>query len=552
MRDYKHAFGIILLLCLGLAPAVAALTSSSFIPAQEMNPEDILEQLLMQGAEAAFVALGPDGVPVVMYGQMGFLGQELDLDNPIYDGCVVMALASTHGELVQYVFDMIGLSGGEGGLMYGLSNQYLPAQEGFNPGSIFDMIGTEFNLLATAFVNVQEGVAAGRMSQILTLLATQFQFSFADLLILRIDENSVPPEMLPLPFDSIDIFLYSVTNSFQSAVNAVFQVMRDGSFADGINKDLIVNARASAAGLLAVPDVKLLIDLVESIGGGGSTPPPMSLTEQPFSSFFTSQLPNVTEPIVIAAAGYVGEQVVSSESTSLGMASLFGTASFTPLSGAISIALMLLPQNVNVTSITPYAENYSFYDNESGMVLWNATNFGAQSDYVVHFQSDDFPPPLTLTRSFAPASPEIGGSTTVTVVLKNNGSVPIENISLSDTGVGSLYSSVTVTGTTSTYAASLAPGATLTLTYTVSFSNEGKYTFPKATANYTYNGNFFTKTTPVDGVLVAATPGSAILQGLMDGMPYTGLVLGLVGLVGLYSVFGIVRGRGGGGGTYQV
>jgi hypothetical protein len=189
--------------------------------------------------------------------------------------------------------------------------------------------------------------------------------------------------------------------------------------------------------------------------------------------------------------------------------------------------------------------NYSFYENTSQLVFWNATGFGVQSDYVIHFTGGDFPPLVTVERAFSPGQTSIGGSTEVTVTVTNQGDEIITGLNVTDTGFLAYYPSLTVTGDTNKLVASLAPDESTTMTYSVAFTNEGKYTFPGARLEYVYNSTGFVKTTHKQGFLVESNLGSVFMQALLDGMPYSGIFVGLVALVGVWQVVKLARGHGG-------
>jgi hypothetical protein len=542
-NNYKRIMGLALLAFLALAPSVAV--AGQFSLSQEPDLNDLFQTLMTEGAEAVYVMVDPEGVPAVIYGQLGTPSDVLGLeDESLYGGCLGVILAATHGELLQYVFNLIGVSG-EGGVL-ALANNYAPAQTGL-PTNITDILGTEFSLLLGLYLDLDAATSQSRMSAVLSRYTTQFGFSFSSLLSLRIDQSIMPTGVNnTLPFDSLDIYIYQIANDFQAAVNAVFQVMDDTGFLGAIDTEIFARQRAAAAGLVAIPDISALVDLFGGFTGGGS--PMFALSSTPFE---ISQIENLTGPIAFAAAGYIGEQVVSSSSTSLGVADLLGASSMPAFTSGLSVVIMDMPENANITSFTPIAGNYSFYDNTTEMVFWNATYFGAEPDYVVYFNSDDFPPLIVLERAFAPNPTVVGGSTEVTVTISNQGDAPIYNVTLNDVGVSNYYSNITVTGTTSRTIASIAPDTNETMTYTVAFVNEGSYTFPGAVMTYEYNGKDFVKSTHVDGLVVDSSIGGLLYQGLMDGMPYTGAALLVVGLVGLYSIRGIVKGRGKSA-TYQV
>jgi hypothetical protein len=136
------------------------------------------------------------------------------------------------------------------------------------------------------------------------------------------------------------------------------------------------------------------------------------------------------------------------------------------------------------------------------------------------------------------------------VTVTNEGDDPITNLVITDDDLASTYSSVSVTGDTSDTVASLAGGATATITYQVTFNNEGGYSFAPVEIAYDYNGDTFYKDTHTEAFIVEPDVAGLFAEGLMSGMPYTGIALGVVGLVGLYAIMGIAKSRGGD--TFQV
>jgi uncharacterized repeat protein (TIGR01451 family) len=551
--QYKHAFAIALLVFLAVAPAVAALTNPQFTPAQE--EEDILELILNEGAEVVFSHIDDQGVPGVIYGQLGIPSDALALDDPMYDGCLAMALVSTHGEFIEMVLDLVGadLFGGEAGMMSASGLGPLQDDMGFNPEDILELIGTEFNLLVNIFVDVEEATSQQRMSSIMNHLSTQFQFSFAELFTLRIDESLFPPDAnITLPFDSIDLYIHQIGNPFADAVASVFSVMDDSGFLGAIDQSVFTDAPASAAGLLVVPDMEELISTIEGWTGGEDGGEFLPLAEDPsLDRFLTAQMPNITGSLAIAAAGYLGDQVVDSETTSIGIKELLGAdAAFSPLETGLSMVILQVPSGINITSYSPSAENASYYNQDDAMVMWNATYFGEQSDYEIFFESDEFPPPISIERSFNPTSVSVGGTVDVTVTVANEGTLPIQNLSLSDLGIGALYSTVTVSGDQELQALELDGGDSVSITYSVTFPNEGSYTFPKATLLYEYDGVTYEKKGKTNSVVVSADPVSVLSRAISDGWPYTGGVIGLVAIVGIWQIVGLVRGSKSGGGQY--
>ncbi|MFW9961245.1 MAG: hypothetical protein ACFFDV_09510 [Candidatus Thorarchaeota archaeon] len=545
---YTHAFALIALISLLAAPGIAAANSGGVVVAQDIG-EEFLFGLLENGAEVVFTSIGSQGEPAVIYGQLGIPSGELALTDPMYDDCMLMALVSTQGELLDYLLDLVGaglfnFSDGGGGLS---ALQF--GEGGFDVNSILAMLGTDFNLLINIFVNAEEADAQSNMAAIKVHLNTYFDFVFTDILDLRIDESFFPPESgITLPFESLHIFISQVVNTFEEAVTSVFSVMDDSGFLGAIDISKFTEARASGAGLVAIPDLAALQEL---IGGFGGEPTPSA------TSFLLSQVPELSGPLAVAFAGYIGDQVLSTSDTQLNIfEDLLGKApsdTITGIDGGQSLVACIMPEGVNITSYAPEDEalNRTFYDNATNIVFWNATYYPNQPDYTINFVEDSFPPLITIIRVFNLATVTVGGSVDVTVAVHNEGTETITNVSVVDDSIGATYESVDVTGTTSTSTTSLTAGSWLNFTYTVTFQYEGGYAFAPAMMQYDYNGTIYHKQTHIDGYTVSADPVNLLIQMFNDGMPFTGIAVGLVGLGAIVNIVMMARGKGGGG-TYQV
>lgn len=541
----KHAIFIFLIGLLVIAPVVAA---SAVDPVRSVDQEDFgqfFEQLLSDGAELLFTNIDDDGAPAVIYGQLGLPNDALDLEAEMYDGCLAMAMIATRGEMLEYVFELLGAGDIFGGESFKGVDDITTAQfgdEGFAIDDIFNLLGTDFGLLFSVYVNLNAAVSMSRMGQVLQSLNTGFELSFTDLFSLRIDESIIPPEAqgeIQLPFDSLDIYIYQISNQFDVTLSAVLGGLNADGLLGAIDSAKFTGTRGAAAGLLVIPDMADIMDLVSGFfNSSASDPYP--------SQFITAQIPDIQGSLSIAAAAYVDEQVVSLGDDSMSIGELIGaTGSITPLS-ANSYVVAHMPGSANVTDITPNTEDLAYFDTSASLAFWNSSALGSQSDYIIHFESDDFPPEVSIERVFVPTSTGVGGSTTVTVTATNEGDVAISNVNITDTGFMGLYSSVTVTGTTSDVVASLAPGASTSIEYTVTFQNEGGYLFPGAVVSYVYDGTTFDKDTVDHGVDVAPDLGSMVGQALGDAManfPEVTLALGgLVALTGIYSILGLIRG----------
>ncbi|MFW9907627.1 MAG: CARDB domain-containing protein [Candidatus Thorarchaeota archaeon] len=538
----QHAFVLLVMGFLIAAPLSAAANPTYTLAQDGVDINSLLEGLFTNGAEIIFANIDDQGVPGVIYGQLGIPSEALALTDEMYDGCIAMALVSTQGEFLNLVFELIGEGMLDGG---GDGGGFALAQDGGSPfDQIIGMLGTEFNLLINVFVNVDEATSLGRMNNILSHMTSEFGFSFVNILNLRIDESLFPPEAeIELPFDSIDVYINQETHEFDIAVDTMLDVMSPDGFLPAIDRTKFTQAFASASALIAIPDMAEVVELINSFGGGGEPVPPLfHLAQVPFEGF--------EGPIALAAAGYLGEQYLSASDTSLHVEDLLGvTGTLEPLPTGNSLVVAKLPYTLNITSFSPNVEGQSFYENESNMVIWNSTALGVQSDYIINFDEGEFPPQISIDREFSPDSTTPGGSTTVTVTVTNEGTDPIANLSVVDDQLAAVYSTVAVTGTTSQNFASLAAGATATITYTVTFANEGGYGFAPVEISYEFDGDTYSKRSTRQGYTVEPDIGGLLWGGIMDGMPYTGVALGVVALVGIYAIWGLTKSRAG---RYQV
>ncbi|MCF2138132.1 MAG: hypothetical protein K9W43_12950 [Candidatus Thorarchaeota archaeon] len=544
-QRYTHAFAFILIIALAFAPVFVA-AGPSFVPADGPDMDDILTDLLENGAELAAVNIDSSGVPAVIYGRLGIPTSALNLDDPMFDDCIALAMLGVNGEMLPYLMNLMGMDMG-GSSSSGFSALQFGDDSG--PSDILDMLGTEFRIVGAAYLNLQEGVAAQRMGSVLSTLTSTFGFGFYDIFSIRVDQSMFQDENMTLPFDSLDLFIYGINADYAATFDAVLSVFGSGGFGDAIDRSTFLDAASGAAGMLVIPDMQSFINLMDEFmggdGGDGGSGGMALASDSGFSNLFPEGMPtNITGPLGVGAVAYIGDQVVSSSTTEIGVASLIGaTSDLTPMNGVTSMVLVHLPSTSNITSVTPYEDGFTMVDENSSMVIWNATHYGTQSDYVIHFDSDDFPPLVTIEREFSPTSTTPGGSTTVTVTVTNKGDSPINNVTISDVGFLSYYTTISVSGDTTKMFTTLGAGESQSMTYTVTFQNEGTYKFDGAQLTYTYNGEQYSKVTPDDGFTVMQSAGGVFTQMIGDGWPYTGGVIALIALVGVWQIVGIFKRR---------
>ncbi|MGY5852173.1 MAG: hypothetical protein RTU92_01245 [Candidatus Thorarchaeota archaeon] len=552
----KLTVTLFLVAFLAIPAVVATGISNGFTPAQD--PETIIG-LFDDGAEALFTYVDEQGRPVVAYAQVGFPATALELDTPKYDGCIAMALIQTRGELLEYVLGTIGADifggGGDNGTP---SLSFTPAQDGgmFDINSILDYLGTEFGILATVYLDVDAAIAQSRMGAVLAnLQAAPFSFSFADLFALRIDESMLGElgieGNVTLPFESIDVFLYQILSEPADVIDAVLGDLDDSGLYGDIDETKFVDETVpgAAAGLLVIPDMDAIMGLFGGGMFGGAVTNP--------TDYILAQAPELG-PIVVAAAGYVGDQEVVAGDTDVSIADIVGaTGDFHAFDNKHSIVIAGLADTANVTGISPDDPGLAFM--EGNMIFWNASGLydeaayiGGIPDFVIEFESDDFPPLVTVTRSFTPESSQPGGSVAVRVTVENEGDAPITNVTIDDSAWMQHYPNIVVTGTFQTSVTAIAPGADTYIEYTVTFQNEGAYGFLNGEVTYDYNGNSFVKPITDAAFLVNTDITGVLFSLIQDGWPYSGMLMGLVGLGAVVSLVRMRGGGGGSGGMYQV
>jgi hypothetical protein len=536
MKTQRRITIIIFLFIFLIIPLTSSFISrqESFTLSQDEEP-DFMQQILGEGAELLVTNINVEGEAEVIYGQLGLPTTALAMDDDMYDNCIMMALVATKGELLDFVFswatggffsgpedgnDEDGKGGGQG---------FALSQDDNFMGGFTDYLGSDFRLLITSFINLDAASVYQQSAEIQTHLTSQFGFAFRELFSMRIDENSLPSDV-QLPFTSLDLLIYYVDSDFEEAISSILEgVGNDEGFLGSIDADVFSSARASVSAIFAIPDIE---ELLEVFGNMGSEEP----ESQP--AFFLSQMENLTGSIALATAGYVSEQVLSYGSTEVGLSELIGNPStIGSLDDGLSLAMINLPDDVNISSYSPVGVNQSDYNNESKSIFWNASSFGDQSDYLVQFESGKFPPMVMMERTFSPSISTIGETVTVTVTLENGDDGVLNDIQIVDNEFLGFYPDLEVTRPLTKSVPTLGVSESTDLSYEVTFGNEGAYTFPGATANFTFNGESFIKRFSKIGYVVSANLGSVLSQ----SGPYTLAFIGIVILGAFINLRGLFK-----------
>ena len=529
-------------------PLMFAATSS----AQEM---ETVQAIMSDGAEALFTSIDAEGRPIVAYGQVGFTSDVIDPEDPMFDGCLAMALVSIRGETLDYLLTNLAptlFSGGDGG---GTNSTKVPipgySQLQFDGGpdieGIFNQLGDTFSLLITAYLDVSEANANTRMSQVLTTLSsTPFNFAFSELFTIRVDQALIDEytggeSEVQLPFDSLDLFIYKLETPASQTIESILGAMNNDGLLGSIDNTDFTGATGSAAALVVIPHLELISGMIGGIGSMNSD------DMSPYNQFMISQNFTMSGSIAIAGAGYIGEQALQDGDTELKLGTVVGANSFEPYPDKNSIIICMLPETANITGISPNTAG-SFWEPNSTLILWNATQLGTQSDYIVYFQSDSFPPKITVDRTFDPTSLTEAGTVDVTVTVTNDGDFPITNVTIDETPLISRYPNLVITGPLSRNIAVIPNGESRVMEYSVTFPNEGAYGFIGGTVTYTYEGRQYSKDIPNESFVIPGSFIGDIMSLITDGWPYSGMALGIIALG---AVVNIAR-RGGGAGSGKV
>ncbi|MGY5875887.1 MAG: CARDB domain-containing protein [Candidatus Thorarchaeota archaeon] len=546
MMKRKITVALFLVAFLAIPAVVATGVNNGFTPAQD--PETIIS-IFDEGAEALFTYVDNQGRPVVAYAQVGLPGAELEIDTPKYDNCIAMAVLQTRGDLLEYVLGTVGAN------LFNMSDSGTGSPDDgglFSVNQILGYLGTEFGVLATAYLNIDATTAQQRMGAVVSnLQAAPFNFDFVDLIAIRLDEAFFAQLNFTgtLPFESLDIFFYQILSEPADVIAAVLDPLDDSGLLDAIDETKFTDEdiSGSAAALIVIPNLDEILNMFGGDFLGGTITNP--------TDYMLAQTTNFG-PMAIAAAAYVGDQTVEAGDTEISLAEIVGASTvFDPFNNRHSVVIAGLADAANVTGITPDDSGLAFM--EGNMIFWNASGLhdlpaytSGIPDFVIEFESDDFPPMVTVTRTFNPESVTPGNTVAVRVTVENDGDDPITNVTINDSAFLDRYSTLVVAGTFQTSVTSIAPGGNTYIEYTVTFQNEGAYAFTDGVVTYDYNGNSFEKPITDEAYLVSTDITGVLLSLVQDGWPYSGMLLGLVGLG---AIFNLARARGGKSGSmYQV
>jgi hypothetical protein len=210
---------------------------------------------------------------------------------------------------------------------------------------------------------------------------------------------------------------------------------------------------------------------------------------------------------------------------------------------------MLFPAGVNITSYTP-TDMYNSSSPEGVMV--SRTTGHWQNDttditnIIINFEGD-FPPGLAIRKTITPIIP-VGGTATVTIQVTNiDPNETVYEINVDDSHAWDAYlnlphSNVIITGTTTGYWASIAPGDTETFSYQISITGEGGYVAQRANVTYEdATARVWEKTSNQVYLTVSYTSLLEFLIILLQDIPWSIPVLLIIVLMALYAIIWLIK-----------
>ncbi len=210
---------------------------------------------------------------------------------------------------------------------------------------------------------------------------------------------------------------------------------------------------------------------------------------------------------------------------------------------------MLFPSDVNITSYTP-TDMYNSSFPEGVMVMRTTGHWENDTadipNIIVNFEGD-FPPGLSVRKTITPIIP-IGGIATVTIQVTNiDPNETVYEINVDDSHSWDAYlnlphSDVVITGSTTGYWASIAPGTSETFSYQISITGEGGYVAQRANVTYEDDAaRVWEKTSNKVYLTVAYTSLLEFLLILLQDIPWSLPVLLLVVLMAIYAIIWLIK-----------
>jgi uncharacterized protein (DUF2062 family) len=213
--------------------------------------------------------------------------------------------------------------------------------------------------------------------------------------------------------------------------------------------------------------------------------------------------------------------------------------------------------NVSLISMS-FQPGTILYNPPSLNPYWNTTTStyylnvasSSQPDFVANFNYP-FAPDIVIQKTSSPDLGPVGTTHVVVVTVQNLDNVTITGLNVSDAETSSNYAQtlqISPSGTQALQAAILAPGNSLTLSYTVTTVSSGVYVLSPAVVNFLWtapNGTkiAYTVTTDPTEITSLAGPITQFTRTFTDFQPYSYLLLIPLLLTPVIETYRLVRRR---------
>ena len=216
-----------------------------------------------------------------------------------------------------------------------------------------------------------------------------------------------------------------------------------------------------------------------------------------------------------------------------------------PAANASLISMSFQPGTILYSPLFPNP----VYNNATSTYYLNVTS-SSRPDFVANFNYP-FAPDIVIQKTSSPDSGPVGTTHIVVVTVQNLDNVTVTGLNISDAQTSSSYAQtlqMSPSGAQAMQAAILAPGTSLTLSYTVTTVSSGVYVLSPANVNFLWAAPNNTKisytvTTDPTEITSLAGPITQFTRTFTDFQPYSYLLLIPLILTPVIETYRLVRRR---------
>jgi hypothetical protein len=215
---------------------------------------------------------------------------------------------------------------------------------------------------------------------------------------------------------------------------------------------------------------------------------------------------------------------------------------------AANVSLVSLSFQPGTILYSPLFPN-PFYNNATSTYYLNVTS-SSRPDFVARFNYP-FAPNIVIQKTSTPSSGPVGTTHVVVVTIQNLDNVTITNLNINDAQTSSNYAQtlqISPSGAQALQAAILAPGNSLTLSYTATTASSGVYVLSPARVNFFWTAPNSTKisytinTDPTE-ITSLMGPVTQFTRTFTDLQPYSFLLLIPLLLAPVIETYRLIRRR---------